>query len=120
MRGKDQDTPMTTLIDDILQKDRCRARIRFLGFLWRVECGGRIEIRPSRTRPNCAYAVCERCGDVTWPPQKIQSPVYVTDCNAKGLSSELKTAIAAAAVETLCAPHGTTEAVRKAILNPRH
>jgi hypothetical protein len=63
---------MVTVIDDVLQRNRCQARIRLLGFLWRVTCGGRIESRPSRVRPNCAYSVCERCGEVTWPLQIIR------------------------------------------------
>jgi hypothetical protein len=62
----------TTLYDDILQRGRCKAHVRLFGFLWRVPCGGRIEVRPSRVRPNCAYSVCEKCGDVTWPPQIVK------------------------------------------------
>jgi hypothetical protein len=60
---------MLTPFDDILERRHCERQVRLFGFLWHVPCGGTLEVRPSRLRPSCVYAVCERCGDVSWPPQ---------------------------------------------------
>ena len=60
---------MATIFDDILQKGRCQARVRLLGFLWRVRCNGRLEKRPSAIHSMRSYSVCRDCGDVTWPPR---------------------------------------------------
>lgn len=45
----------------------CKARVRFLGCLWHVFCGGELAQRPSAIHTGRVYSVCRRCGDVSWP-----------------------------------------------------
>ena len=60
---------LTTKIGDTLQRGRCQARVRLFGFLWPVQCGGALAARHSVIHPRRNYSICERCGDVTWPPR---------------------------------------------------
>lgn len=60
---------MATLFDDILQRGRCKAMVRLFGFLWRVRCGGKMQTRSSALHSNRDYSICQKCGDVTWPPR---------------------------------------------------
>lgn len=68
---------MPSAFDDVLERGRCAARVRLFGLLWRVECGGRIDVRPSTFHPGRNYCVCRKCGDVTWKPRIPVGVPYV-------------------------------------------